>query len=98
MKVSLPVLQHVYQILKEKGERNESGIDELLNPENHLFFIDAYEMPRWNWSQTRSTFEKYVIELVLIVAHLVLSVNKSSQRVDHLGFCRVTNHCNARSI
>lgn len=60
MKVSLPILQRVYQSLHEKGEKNDLGEDELLDPEEHLFFIDSFEMPSWHWSHTRSTFEKCV--------------------------------------
>ncbi|KAI5124943.1 hypothetical protein M0805_007370 [Coniferiporia weirii] len=58
MKVTLPVLQRVYLNLQEKEEKMENGEDELLDPEDHLYFVDAYEMPLWHWSQTRSTFEK----------------------------------------
>ena len=58
-KVDLAILQRVYQNMMEKSERAENGQDELLDPEEHLYFIDAYEMPRLCWSQTRSTFEKY---------------------------------------
>ncbi|KLO18036.1 epsilon DNA polymerase [Schizopora paradoxa] len=58
MKVSLSVLQRVYAGLQEKEEREANEEDDLLNIEDHLFFVDAYEMPAWHWSQSRSTFEK----------------------------------------
>lgn len=58
MKVSLQILQRVYHSLQEKEERIENGEDDLLDPEDHIFFIGAYEMPRWNWTHERSTFEK----------------------------------------
>ncbi|KAH8113232.1 epsilon DNA polymerase [Phellopilus nigrolimitatus] len=58
MKVTLPILQRVYHGLQEKEERKDNGEDELLDPEDHLFFVDAYEIPLWHWSQTRSTFVK----------------------------------------
>jgi hypothetical protein len=58
MKVSLDVLRRVYDSLQDRGERTHVE-RELIDPENHLFFIDAYEMPRWVWSQERGTFERY---------------------------------------
>lgn len=61
MKVSLPVLQRVYAGLQEKEDREANDEDDLLNIEDHLFFIDSYEMPAWHWSQSRSTFEKCVL-------------------------------------
>ena len=60
MKVSLPILERVYHALNEKTERQENGEQEFLDPHEHLFFIDAYDMPLFRWSQTRSTFEKWV--------------------------------------
>jgi DNA polymerase epsilon subunit 2 len=62
MKVSLSILHRVYQSLQEKNERKENGEQEFLDPEEHLFFIDSYDMPLYRWSQTRSTFEKYVCQ------------------------------------
>ncbi|EJD01129.1 epsilon DNA polymerase [Fomitiporia mediterranea MF3/22] len=58
MKVSLPILQRVFAHLQDKEEKKMNGVEELLDPEEHLYFIDAYEMPLWHWSQTRATFEK----------------------------------------
>ena len=60
MKVTLPILQRVYLSLQEKEEKKETGEDELLDPEDHMAFIDAYEMPLWHWSQARGTFEKFM--------------------------------------
>lgn len=57
MKVSVDVLKRVYESLQDQGERTQVE-KEVIDPENHLFFIDAFEMPRWTWSQERSTFEK----------------------------------------
>lgn len=59
MKVSIDVLKRVYESLQDQGERTQVE-KELIDPENHLYFIDAFEMPRWVWSPERSTFEKYV--------------------------------------
>ncbi|KAL5530699.1 DPB2 [Sanghuangporus sanghuang] len=58
MKVTLPILQRVFHNMQEKEERKFEGAEEILDPEEHLFFVDAYEMPLWHWSQSRSTFEK----------------------------------------
>jgi DNA polymerase epsilon subunit 2 len=60
MKVSVNVLKRVYESLQNQGERSEIE-KEIVDPESHLFFIDAFEMPRWTWSPERGTFEKYVI-------------------------------------
>lgn len=60
MKVSLPILERVYHALDEKTERQENGEQEFLDPDEHLFFIDAYNMPLYRWSATRGTFEKWV--------------------------------------
>ena len=59
MKVSVQVLSRVYEALQDQGERTQVE-KEIIDPENHLFFIDAYDMPRWTWSQERGTFEKCV--------------------------------------
>lgn len=60
MKVSIDVLNRVYESLQDQGERTQVE-KELIDPENHLYFIDAFEMPRWVWAPERSTFEKYVL-------------------------------------
>lgn len=55
MKVSLEVLQRVYEAFQEGGDTAEG---DFLDPESHLHFIDAFEMPLWNWSTERSAFER----------------------------------------
>ncbi|CAA7259855.1 unnamed protein product [Cyclocybe aegerita] len=62
MKVSKEVLQRVYESLQDQGERTQVE-KEIIDPENHLFIIDAFEMPRWTWSQERGTFEKSPVPL-----------------------------------
>lgn len=57
MKVSVEVLKRVYETLQDQGERTQIE-RELIDPEKHLFFIDAFEMPRWIWSPERGTFER----------------------------------------
>jgi len=58
MKVSLDILRRVYDTLQDQGNVGET--EELLDPESHLYFVDAFEMPSWHWSQERGTFEKCV--------------------------------------
>lgn len=59
MKVSLDVLHRVYEAF-QNGEGDGAPKHTLLDPDNHLFVIDAFEMPLWNWSTERSTFERCV--------------------------------------
>jgi DNA polymerase epsilon subunit 2 len=59
MKVSLDILRRVYETLQDQGDRTDDQKKDALEPDNHLFFINAYEMPLWHWSQERGTFEKY---------------------------------------
>ncbi|EGO01867.1 hypothetical protein SERLA73DRAFT_177419 [Serpula lacrymans var. lacrymans S7.3] len=58
MKVSLKVLRRVYETLQDQGSNPGEPEAELLDPESHLYFIDAFEMPLWHWSVERGTFEK----------------------------------------
>ncbi|KAH7887661.1 DNA polymerase epsilon, subunit B [Phlebopus sp. FC_14] len=57
MKVSLAILQRVYNALQDQGSGDPTDA-ELLDPESHLYVIDAFEMPPWNWSLERGTFER----------------------------------------
>ncbi|KAF8913996.1 epsilon DNA polymerase [Gymnopilus junonius] len=50
-------LRRVHESLQDQGDRTQVE-KELIDPENHLFFIDAFEMPRWTWSVERGAFEK----------------------------------------
>jgi len=65
MKVSLDVLQRVYESLQDQGNRSNETEKESIDPESHLFFIDAFDMPLWHWSQERGTFEKCVVDIRL---------------------------------
>ncbi|KAG6378675.1 hypothetical protein JVT61DRAFT_12946 [Boletus reticuloceps] len=60
MKVSLSILQRVYEALQDQGPGDRAET-ELLDPESHLYVIDAFEMPAWNWSHERGTFERSLI-------------------------------------
>lgn len=84
MKVSVEVLKRVYESLQDQGERTQVE-KEVIDPENHLFFIDAFEMPRWTWSQERSTFERCVISHVVIY-----SMTQSAQELSTFYFVRLT--------
>ena len=57
MKVSLDVLQRVYETF-QNGEEDGGQGQAQIDPDSHFFVIDAYEMPLWNWSTERSTFER----------------------------------------
>ena len=69
MKVSVDVLKRVYEALQDQGERTQIE-KELIDPENHMFFIDAFDMPRWTWSSERGTFEKFVQCVCITIAFL----------------------------
>jgi DNA polymerase epsilon subunit 2 len=57
MVVRLDVLKRVYD-----GMQNSTGeefrIDDKLDTEAHLYFIDAFDIPLWHWSTERNAFEK----------------------------------------
>lgn len=61
MKVSLEVLQRVYDAFQSGGENGGQGEDDFLDPDNYLHFINAYEMPSWNWSAERTAFERWAL-------------------------------------
>ncbi|KAH9482742.1 DNA polymerase epsilon subunit B [Psilocybe cubensis] len=58
MKVSVEILRRVYESLKDQGDGTKAE-KELIDPDKHIFFIDAFEMPRWIWSTERGTFERH---------------------------------------
>jgi DNA polymerase epsilon subunit 2 len=58
MKVSLEVLSRVYDNMRNQGDRSFEDSKETLDPDSHLHFVDAFDMPLWNWSGERGTFEK----------------------------------------
>lgn len=58
MKVSVTVLQRVYQLLQGSSTSASSIEQDVLDVEAHIFVVDAFEMPQWNWSSERSTFEE----------------------------------------
>ncbi|KAJ7276499.1 epsilon DNA polymerase [Mycena haematopus] len=64
MKVSIDVLQRVYESLQDQGQRSDPE-KEAIDPESHLFVIDAFEMPLWHWSPERGSFEKFSAPLTM---------------------------------
>ncbi|KIY49307.1 DNA polymerase epsilon, subunit B [Fistulina hepatica ATCC 64428] len=56
MKVSVAVLRRVYEALSEEGDNEYEK--EHLDPDSHLYFINAFDMPAWHWSVERETFER----------------------------------------
>jgi DNA polymerase epsilon subunit 2 len=58
MKVSVEILNRVYQALQTSGDQRTRKEDGYLDPEDHLHIVDAFEMPRWHWSPERGSFEK----------------------------------------
>ncbi|KAF7968423.1 hypothetical protein HWV62_30579 [Athelia sp. TMB] len=63
MKVSVDILQRVYEALQDQGERVNEGSKEAIDPDSHLQIVDAFEMPLWHWSGERGTFEKASAQL-----------------------------------
>ena len=55
MIISLDILQRVYNSLQHR-----SGVNDYSDPDAHIRFINAFEMPRWNWSTQKATFERYL--------------------------------------
>ncbi|KAI0773465.1 epsilon DNA polymerase [Irpex lacteus] len=65
MKVSLDVLRRVYNVFQSGGGGGGDAAgggggddDDFLDLDAHLHFIDAYDMPLWNWSTERVAFER----------------------------------------
>ncbi|KAG8835941.1 DNA-directed DNA polymerase epsilon, subunit B [Serendipita sp. 399] len=59
--VTKPLLQRVYETVVEKSTAavvDGSQSSEVWDPDHHLYFIDAFEMPRWHYSLERKAFEK----------------------------------------
>ena len=65
MKVSLDVLGRVYGNMRNQGDRSLEDSRETLDPDSHLHFVDAFDMPLWHWSVERGTFEKWVTHTLI---------------------------------
>ena len=64
MKVSIDILQRVYEAFQNSGDAGQ-GEDDFLDPDAHLYFINAYDMPAWNWSSEKGAFEKCVLVILI---------------------------------
>ncbi len=58
MKVTVDILRRVYESFQEQDNPDEFQA-ETIDPDSHLYVIDAFEMPLWHWSVERGTFERY---------------------------------------
>ncbi|TFL05869.1 epsilon DNA polymerase [Pterulicium gracile] len=58
MKVTLSVLQRVYEAAQEQGDPTSRHRD-VLDPDSHIHLINAFDMPCWHWSTERGTFEQH---------------------------------------
>ncbi|KAH7105408.1 epsilon DNA polymerase [Auriculariales sp. MPI-PUGE-AT-0066] len=56
--VSKPTLQKVYESMQDENAEAADVLDADADLDNHLHFIDAFEMPWWQYSLERQTFEK----------------------------------------
>jgi len=63
MKVSVQILQRVYDTFQ--GGEKSHGENDFLDPDEHLKFINAHDMPLWNWSNEKGTFERVSAPLTL---------------------------------
>ncbi|KAF9055458.1 DNA polymerase epsilon, subunit B [Hymenopellis radicata] len=58
MKVTVDILRRVYESFQEQDNPDEFQA-ETIDPDSHLYVIDAFEMPLWHWSVERGTFERF---------------------------------------
>jgi DNA polymerase epsilon subunit 2 len=58
--VSKEILEKVYESMQD-ATTDQLETDANSDIENHLFFVDAFEMPWWQYSLERQTFEMYAI-------------------------------------
>jgi DNA polymerase epsilon subunit 2 len=56
MKISVEILKRVYESLQDQGQQSDEK--DLIDPESHLYIINAFEMPLWHWSQENGTFQR----------------------------------------
>jgi DNA polymerase epsilon subunit 2 len=62
--ITCAILQRVYDFMREAGEDGTTTLNPLeadsLDPDHHLFIFDAFDMPNWQYSPERKTFERYL--------------------------------------
>lgn len=87
MKVSAEILKRVYESLQEQGQQSDEK--DLIDPESHLYIINAFEMPLWRWSQENGTFQK----LAGFCAELRIHLNfvQGINTPDHLRIPRISD-------
>lgn len=64
--ITRATVERVYELVSEAAGNAAGGSGdpmdgETVDPNHHFFVIDAFEMPNWQWSIERKTFEKYVL-------------------------------------
>jgi DNA polymerase epsilon subunit 2 len=64
MKVSVEILKRVYNSLQDQGQKSDDK--ELLDPDNHLHTINAFEMPLWHWYPESGTFQRFVPHILVL--------------------------------
>lgn len=87
--VTKRILERVYDAMRLSGEDGSGAgtLDaESLDPDHHLFVIDAFDMPSWNYSLERKTFERYLTPCVLIF--LLLDGMPLEQRINQTSRAR----------
>lgn len=62
--MSKAVLLKVYEAMQDQGEKEVDQFDPEADVDNHLHFVDAFDMPWWQYSLERQTFEKCVSRTV----------------------------------
>jgi DNA polymerase epsilon subunit 2 len=88
MKVTLPILQRVFEALEGTADR-AVGEEENLDPDAHTFFVNAFDMPLWHWSVERSTFEKCVRPGLCLVHLSEIVATQGGTRAYHLRLRRI---------
>ncbi|KDQ20670.1 hypothetical protein BOTBODRAFT_26684 [Botryobasidium botryosum FD-172 SS1] len=61
--VTKSALEHIYETLRLASENTADPAGSLdpnteINPDHHLFVVNAFEMPRWHFSHERNAFER----------------------------------------
>ena len=60
MKVSLRILERIYEAFQASQDDSILGGHANLDPDLYLHFVDAFDMPPWHWVLEKNGFEKFV--------------------------------------
>ena len=78
------------QAMQDQGEKERDQFDPEIDVDHHLFFVDAFEMPWWQYSLERGTFEKSAPINVHRMNHptrlagpLANQPSRAPQRIEH---------------